>query len=239
MAKYKLLVNGWGMEASAHNLTSEEVKKIRDEKEANGYDELSEMYIDLPEIIEGYDHYGTNWWVASRPYVNDRLWFVLKDMKDNIIWEIDGNKLPDTYELEEKYGEIPGVDEISEFIDAYPHRGHENILCLIEDVKGTMCCYYIESEEEPKAEDFAFTSQSLESPEFDYEIMDKMFYKNQELVKEFDEEWVTGKSLEIYLFTLDDLESDDDDDDDELENEYQEYLRKRQDAEGDSESNDE
>jgi len=26
MAKYKLLVNGFGMEASAHNLTSEEVE---------------------------------------------------------------------------------------------------------------------------------------------------------------------------------------------------------------------
>jgi hypothetical protein len=34
-----------------------------------------------------------------------------------------------------------------------------------------------------------------------------MFYKNQELEKDFEDEWFTGKSLEIHLFTLDDLES--------------------------------
>jgi hypothetical protein len=37
--------------------------------------------------------------------------------------------------------------------------------------------------------------------------MDKMFYKNQELEKQYDDEWVTGKSLDIQLFTLEDLEN--------------------------------
>jgi hypothetical protein len=40
---------------------------------------------------------------------------------------------------------------------------------------------------------------------FDYEYMDKMFYKNQELEKDFEDEWISGKSLDIYVFTLEDV----------------------------------
>jgi hypothetical protein len=207
MSKYKLLINGFGMESSAHNLTSDEVKIILDAKEEGNHEELSEMYSMIPDLIENYDHYDTNWWVASRPYVNDRLMFVLTDEGGNVIWEKGWKELTDIYDLQDKYGDIPSLEDVSEVIDAYPHEGHENILCLIEDVKGTLCNYYIESDEAPKFEDFGFTAQSLESPIFDYEFMNKMFYKNQELEKEFDDEWVIGKSLEIYLFTLDDLES--------------------------------
>ncbi len=207
MAKYKLLVNGFGMEASAHNLTSEEVEIILNAKEEGNHEELNEMYSMIPDLIENYDHYDTNWWVASRPYVNDRLMFVLIDENGNVIWEKGWEELTDVYDLQDKYGEIPNLEEVGQVIDAYPHEGHENILCVIEDVKGTICDYYIESDEVPKFEDFGFTAQSLESPIFDYEVMDKMFYKNQELEKDFDDEWVTGKSLEINLFTLDDLES--------------------------------
>lgn len=207
MGTYKLLVSGFGMESSSHNLTSDEVQKLRNEKEMNGYDEFSEMYSDLPDLLEGYDHYDTNWWVTSRPYVNDRLMFTLMDENEKVIWEKKWEEISNIYDLQDKLGEIPGSEEVSQLIDAYPHIGHENILCLIEDVKGTLCNYYIESDEEPKPEDFAFTSQSLESPEFDYEVMDKMFYKTQELEKEFEDQWVTGKSLDVYVFTLEDLES--------------------------------
>lgn len=207
MGTYKLLVRGFGMESSAHNLTSDEVQKLRNEKEMNGYDEFGEMYSDLPDLLEGYDHYDTNWWVTSRPYVNDRLMFTLMDENEKVVWEKKWEEISNIYDLQDKLGEISGSEEVSQLIDAYPHTGHENILCLIEDVKGTLCNYYIESDEEPKAEDFAFTSQSLESPEFDYEVMDKMFYKTQELEKEFEDQWVTGKSLDVYVFTLEDLKS--------------------------------
>ena len=65
--------------------------------------------------------------------------------------------------------------------------------------------YIIESDEVPVVEDFGFTTHSLESPVFDYEYMDKMFYKNQELEKDFEDEWINGKSLDIYVFTLEDV----------------------------------
>jgi hypothetical protein len=65
MAKYSLLVNGTGFDGSAHVLTSQDVQKIQDFKEEAGYDGLDEMYSDLPELLENYDHYDTNYWVIS------------------------------------------------------------------------------------------------------------------------------------------------------------------------------
>jgi hypothetical protein len=34
-----------------------------------------------------------------------------------------------------------------------------------------------------------------------------MFYKNHQLEKDYDDEWVMGKSLDVYVFTLDDLKN--------------------------------
>ena len=66
MAKYKLFVLGWGMEGCAHTLTNEEVQKLRDYKDENSHDEYSQMYSELPEMLESFEHGDTNWWTASR-----------------------------------------------------------------------------------------------------------------------------------------------------------------------------
>lgn len=205
MAKYKLCVLGLGMEGCAHTLTNEEVQKLRDYKDENSIDEYSQIYSELPEILENFEHGNTNWWTASRPYVNSSLRFVLKNQNDEVLWEKPHTETSDVYVLNEKYGLPEDFENATENIDAYPNDGHENILCIIEDVKGTICNYILESEEVPVVEDFGFTSPSLESPVFDYENIDKMFYKNQELEKDFEDELIKGKSLDIYVFTLEDV----------------------------------
>ena len=207
MAKYKLLVSGFGMEGTAHTITPEEVQKIKKFQEENGYDELYQMYSDFPEILDDFEFGLPNWWVASRPYVNDRLRFTLWDEEENEVWSVEWRELGDLYELDEKYSLPEDFEESTEVLDAYPHEGKENILCIIEDVKGTLNNYKIESDDAPEPKDFAFSSQSIESPIFDYEIVDKMFYKNHQLEKDYDDEWVMGKSLDVYVFTLDDLKN--------------------------------
>ena len=86
---------------------------------------------------------------------------MLIDENGNVIWEKGWEELTDIYDLQDKYGEIPNLEEVGQVIDAYPHEGHENILCVIEDVKGTICNYYIESDEVPKFEDFGFKTLDL------------------------------------------------------------------------------
>jgi hypothetical protein len=214
MAKYKLLVNGYGMDGSAHTLTDEEVQTILSFKEKEGYKTLDEMYVDLPEILEDYDHYMTNYWVTTTAFANDICHFVLVNEKDEVIWDV---KFADLDRTMENFEYPENADDHLKEIDAYPHEGKENILLVYETVKGTMFNLEIESEEEPKPTDFAVTVQSMETPEYEEELVSKVFFKGTELERNFDEEYFWGKSLTVELFTMDDLDRDDDWDEDEEE----------------------
>lgn len=213
MAKYVLRVGGWGFEGSAHTLTNDEVQKIMDFKKENGYEDNEELYSDLPEILEGYDHYDTNWWVASRPMINDRLHFSLVDEDEQVVWDKDIKEFRQWWDDESNvYPE--DADDNTVVLDAYPHEGKENILFVYEEVKGVLQNYTVESDEVPQPEDFTYSSQSLESIEYELELMDKMFFKGNQLEIEYDEEWWTGKGLTVEINRLVDLEDEFDDDDD-------------------------
>lgn len=214
MAKYQLLVNGYGLDGSAHTLTNEEVQTILSFKEKEGHKTLDEMYMDLPEILEDYDHYMTNYWVTTTAIDSERLHFVLVDEQENVVWDVKQDEM-DRFMENFEYPE--NADEHIKEIDAYPHEGKENILLVYETVKGTMFGFNIESDEQPKPSDFAVTGQSMETPNYEEQLIDKVFFKGQELERNYDEEHFWGKSLTVELFTMDDLDSDDDWDEDEEE----------------------
>jgi hypothetical protein len=214
MAKYKLLVNGYGLDGSAHTLTEEEVQKILYFKEKEGYKNLDEMYMDLPEILEDYDHYTTNYWVTTTSIATESLHFVLVSENDDVIWDA---KFEELDRMMENFQYPENAEDHVKEIEAYPHDGKENILLVYETVKGTMFAIEIESEEGPKPTDFAVTIQSLETPKYEEELVSKVFFKGQEMERNYDEETFRGKSLTVELFTMDDLNSEDDWDNDEEE----------------------
>jgi hypothetical protein len=214
MAKYKLLVNGYGLDGSAHTLTDEEVQTILSFKEKEGHKTLDEMYMDLPEILEDYDHYMTNYWVTTTAIDSERLHFVLVDEQENVVWDVKQDEM-DRFMENFEYPE--NADEHIKEIDAYPHEGKENILLVYETVRGTMFGFDIESDEQPKPSDFAVTGQSMETPNYEEQLIDKLFFKGQEMERNYDEETYRGKSLTVELFTMDDLDNDDNWDDDDSE----------------------
>jgi hypothetical protein len=214
MAKYKLLVNGYGLDGSAHTLTDEEVQTILSFKEKEGYQNLTEMYMDLPEILEDYDHYMTNYWVTTTTIASESLHFVLVSENDEVVWDV---KLDELDHLMDRFEYPEDADEHEKEIDAFPHEGKENILLVYETIKGTMFGFDIESDEEPKPTDFAVNFQSMETPDYEESLVSKMFFKGQEMERNYDEEAYRGKSLTVELFTMDDLDNDDDSDDDDSE----------------------
>jgi hypothetical protein len=214
MAKYKLLVNGYGLDGSAHTLTDEEVQTILSFKEKEGYQNLTEMYMDLPEILEDYDHYMTNYWVTTTTIASESLHFVLVSENDEVVWDV---KLDELDHLMDRFEYPEDADEHEKEIDAFPHEGKENILLVYETIKGTMFGFDIESDEEPKPTDFAVNFQSMETPNYEESLVSKMFFKGQEMERNYDEEAYRGKSLTVELFTMDDLDNDDDSDDDDSE----------------------
>lgn len=208
MAKYKLLVNGFGIDGSAHSLTDEEVQNILSFKEKEGHQKLNEMYSDLPEILDDYDHYQTNYWVTTTTLDTESLHFVLVSENDEVVWDA---KIDELDKLMENFEYPEDAEDHAKEIDAYPHEGRENILLVYETTKGTMFGLEFESDEEPKPSDFAVTSQSMETPNYEEALISKVFFKGQELERNYDEENYRGKNLTIELFTMDDLDSDDDD----------------------------
>jgi hypothetical protein len=208
MAKYKLLVNGFGIDGSAHSLTDEEVQNILSFKEKEGYQKLNEMYSDLPEILDDYDHYQTNYWVTTTTLDTESLHFVLVSENDEVVWDA---KIDELDKLMENFEYPEDAEDHAKEIDAYPHEGRKNILLVYETTKGTMFGLEFESDEEPKPSDFAVTSQSMETPNYEEALISKVFFKGQELERNYDEENYRGKNLTIELFTMDDLDSDDDD----------------------------
>lgn len=212
MAKYKLLVNGLGLDGSAHVLTDEEVQTIFTYKEKEGHKTLDEMYMDLPEILEDYDHYMTNYWVTTTAIATESLHFVLVNEKDEVVWDVKSEEM-DRFMDKFKYPD--NEDEHEKEIDAFPHEGKENILLVYETIKGTMFGFDIESDEEPKPTDFAVNFQTMETPEYEESLVSKMFFKGQEMERNYDEETYRGKNLTVELFTMDDVNNDEWDEDEE------------------------
>jgi hypothetical protein len=54
----------------------------------------------------------------------------------------------------------------------------------------------------PKAEEIAYTKQTLETPDSEIDLLDKVFYKGRELEREYDKELWRGKELTIQINTL-------------------------------------
>lgn len=212
MAKYKLLVNGYGLDGSAHSLTDEEVQNILSFKEKEGYKKLDEMYFDLPQILDGYDHYDTNYWVTTAALDTESLHFVLVNENDEVVWDA---KFKEMDFLMENFEYPEDAEDHAKEIDAYPYEGRENILLVYETIKGTMFGLEFESEEAPKPSDFAVTFQSMETPNYEEVLISKVFFKGQELERKYDEENYRGKNLTIELYTMDDIDNQDWDDDEE------------------------
>ena len=73
-----------------------------------------------------------------------------------------------------------------------------------------MIDFVVESDEAPKPIDFSFTVQSLETPEYEIELVDKVFFKGTQLESVYEQENYTGKGLTVAIFTIEGLDGDSD-----------------------------
>ena len=101
-------------------------------------------------------------------------------------------------------------------IDGVPHDEKPNILLVYDTIRGTVMNFPLQTNETPKPSDFAYTTQTMETPEYEEDLLSKMFYKGNELLREYEEEDYTSKGLTVELFTMDEMDNDEEwDDDDE------------------------
>ena len=196
MAKYKLNCYGWSLEAIGKSLTDEQVKKIEDLMKKAGYEELWEVRYDLEELLD-IDIWDGDLFHVSKAFDNGTMYFTVEDDMEKQVLSFD---IDQTGELDENYYEE------NDYIgyDSFPNETEpRNVYLSVDENKGGLYYMEFDSEEIPKPEDFTYTTGSIETPNGDWDFIDKIFYKGEELEVV---DWLdnSGKSSTLEIFTHDD-----------------------------------
>jgi hypothetical protein len=198
MKKYKLKCYGWEMEALCHSINSEQVEHINDFMELSESDDLSDMLYDLENI--DIDIYSPNLFHIGKPFNNNTMRFVITDENDDDVISFGTNEVKEIYDM------IPDFDDKFEYTSyvAYPGEfSNENVLLVVNESKGGLYSFEFESDTIPTPLDFAFSSGEIETPEGDYDFIDKIFFKSKEL-EILDNLDNTCKAVTVNLWTLKD-----------------------------------
>jgi hypothetical protein len=203
MKKYKLEVYGWEMEVIAHSLNGTMVSQI---KKLVGDDEISNHHMGIDDILiqNDRDHYDADLFRMSKPFwYSDNTYFRLFDDSGELLSEFLLKDITPHYEVDEDC-EPRTIDcypnEIK--IDShYPNGGEyaSNILLIVEENKGGLFTFEIESEDIPTVKDFSVISGDIETPDPYYEFCDKFYFRGNEL-EIFDYLDNNGKASTYYLF---------------------------------------
>jgi hypothetical protein len=196
MAKYKLNCYGWSLEAIGKSLTDEQVKKIEDLMKKAGYEELWEVRYDLEELLD-IDIWDGELFHVSKAFDNGTMYFTVEDDMEKQVLSFD---IDQTGELDENYYEE------NDYVgyDSFPNETEpRNVYLSVDENKGGLYYMEFDSEEIPKPEDFTYTTGSIETPNGDWDFIDKIFYKGEELEVV---DWLdnSGKSSTLEIFTHDD-----------------------------------
>ena len=196
MAKYKLNCYGWSLEAIGKSLTDEQVKKIEDLMKKVGYEELWEVRYDLDELLD-IDIWDGELFHISKSFDNGTMYFTVEDDMEKEVLSFD---IDETGDLDENY------HEENDYVgyDAFPKEdGPRNIYLSVDENKGGLYYMEFESDEVPTAKDFTYSTGSIDTPNGDWDFIDKIFYKGQELEIV---DWLdnSGKSSTLEIFTHDD-----------------------------------
>ena len=206
MKKYKLIVNGFQFDGHAHKLTEIEVLKIQKLQLDSKVKNLALVHDEIENLLEDYTLSESNWWAMIAPFAYESTKFTLIDEFEKKIWTVKLNELGDIYDLSDKYKINNEVfDEPKETKHAYPCKGYENILFTYHENKGCLGEFCIESEDEPKINDFAVVVGVIETPENEIEYLDRYYFRSQELEWEYDYEDVKGKEFTVKVYRLEDL----------------------------------
>jgi len=196
MKKYKLNSYGWSMEAIGKSLTNEEVLKTEELIKEKGSEFIWEVRFDIDDLFE-MDIWDGDLFHISKAFDNNTAYFVIEDEDGN---EVLNFEIKDFAELDEDYYEN---NEFLEY-DAFGNlEENKNVYISIDENKGGMFLMEFESEEIPTEKDFTYTTGSIVTPEGDWDFIDKIFFKGQELeiVDYLDN---SGKASTVKIYTHDD-----------------------------------
>ena len=172
MKNYTIELYGWTLEAKAKSINLDQVEQINNLKIEFGAEEFSEIKFDIEDTIVS----DGNWDIVqlSKPFwYLDKTIFVVKDNQDT---EVNRFELSNVIHHEEF-----GTSETGEGYVIIPGEEFEHILFSVDELKGGICAYQIESNEIPQVTDFSVLDGYIEGPDLEWEFIDSLYYKGSKL----------------------------------------------------------
>jgi hypothetical protein len=198
MGKYKLNCYGWMLEAVGKTLTNDEVTKIEQLMKEKGYENLWEVRWDLEDLLDT-DVWDGDLFYVSKAFDNGAMYFTIEDDTEKEVLSFD---IDETGELDEDYYDKNDYVNYNTFPKDKKLQPRNTYLSVDEN-KGGLYYMEFESDKVPSSKDFTFTTGCIETPNGDWDFIDKIFYKGEELEIV---DWLdnSGKSSTLEIFTHDD-----------------------------------
>lgn len=183
------------MEAIGKSLTNEQVVKIKEYMTKNGYENLWEVRFELDTLLD-IDIWDGELFHLSKSFDNGVMNFEMKDEEGKVILTFDVHDVSSLEDVIDDYYSLNGFEQYK----AVPNDdGISNVLLIIDENKGGLYYMNFESDEVPIPKDFTFTNGSIETPEGDWDYIDKILFKGVELeIEDYLDN--LGKSSTIELF---------------------------------------
>ena len=172
MNNYTIELYGWTLDAKAKSINLEQVELINTLKNDAGAQELSQIKFDIEDTIVSDD----TWDIlrVSKPFwYLDKTIFVVKDDQNT---EVNRFELSSVIHHEEF-----DTSETGEGYVIIPSEEFEHILFSVDELKGGICVYQIESNEVPQVADFSVLDGYIEGLDSEWEFIDSLYYKGSKL----------------------------------------------------------
>jgi hypothetical protein len=164
-----------------------------------GFTELHEIRFLLGELLD-LDFWDGEVFHKTEAFDNGTMHFEVADEEENKVLQFDIDKTADLYET------------IEDFDDKYKYRSYNaipeynipptNLYLSVDENKGGIFTFTLESDTVPVASDFTYSTGSIDTPDGDYDFIDKIFFKGQPLeIEDYLDN--SGKSSSCMIFTLD------------------------------------
>ena len=186
------------MEAIGKSLTDEQVSKIKEFMNENGYENLWEARFELDQLLD-IDIWDGELFHLSKAFDNGGMNFVIEDEEGKEVLKFDIQDVESLDNVIDDYYTHNGFEEYS----ALPNQdGPNNILLMIDENKGGLYYMNFESDDIPTPHDFTFTNGCIVTPEGDWDYIDKILFKGVELeIEDYLDN--SGKASTVELFTSD------------------------------------
>lgn len=190
--KYKINCYGWSAEFIAKTITNEQLLKIKELMEENGTDDVSEIRFDLDSIV---DIYSGDIFHFTKPLDTSDMMFQVLDENDTILSEFNFKEIGSIYDIIEDFDDY-------QYYDLIPQE-NRNIYLSIDEDKGGIYSFEIESDTLPVASDFACVTGNIEAPDLEWDFIDSVYFKGAK-IEPVDYLDNTGKAATVHLYEFED-----------------------------------